>query len=621
MTTSALPRIFGPYLLTRALGTDPLGATYRAGSTGGPNLRPFLLIRTFDGEAVDPKAVFPAMETAVEYLEEVRGQAVARGAVLGIVDDVPFAGIDYVPGQTLDRLLRGASGDGVALPIEHALLIGEKILISLEAGKAFARATGAPHGFLVPGFVSVSNDGDTRVFGAGLGPGLLPSLANAKARAVFSPYLAPEIVAGGRPSTVGDLYSTAAILFECLTGKAPEPGAGEDALSGAVLALNGNPLPDDLVKLLAKGMAKDPARRETDITGFKKALGKLLYGGPYAPSTFNLAFFMHQQFDKSIDEERRQLAAEEQIDPKALLAAEHGAGKPADAKKAPVLAPNVPRFGVDGTSAGQTIPGARKKSGLGGVPIAAVAGGVALLAVGGYFLLRPSGPPAPPPGSGSPTPAIPVLSTPTPLPPPTPVIVGKDDPAFQAALQEKLQEEMKKVQDQIAKEQDSAAKKRQAELEKAAEAARKAQEAEEAARAARERADQEEATRLAKEAEEARQREDAARKAAEAAVPKTKEGDLVDVSQVDKPPVTVKIVKPEPTMLARQRKVSGTVMMRVLVDENGKAEVIEILRDTTPKVGLGEACRDALKKWEWQPAIKDGKRVKSWTVVPIPFRF
>jgi hypothetical protein len=47
------------------------------------------------------------MEEASEYLEVVRGPAVAKGAVLGIVDDVPFAGIEYVPGRTLDRLFSG----------------------------------------------------------------------------------------------------------------------------------------------------------------------------------------------------------------------------------------------------------------------------------------------------------------------------------------------------------------------------------------------------------------------------------------------------------------------------------------------------------------------------------
>ena len=111
----------------------------------------------------------------------------------------------------------------------------------------------------------------------------------------------------------------------------------------------------------------------------------------------------------------------------------------------------------------------------------------------------------------------------------------------------------------------------------------------------------------------------AARKAAEAAVPKVKPGDVVDIGQVSTPPQAVTVVRPEATALARQRKVSGTVLVRVLVDENGRAAQAEVYRDTTPKAGLGEASVSAVKQWVWKPATKDGVKVKTWIVVPLPF--
>ena len=52
MSASApLPRLFGPYLLTRELSRDPLGGVFRAGTTGARGLKPFVLIRAFDGDA------------------------------------------------------------------------------------------------------------------------------------------------------------------------------------------------------------------------------------------------------------------------------------------------------------------------------------------------------------------------------------------------------------------------------------------------------------------------------------------------------------------------------------------------------------------------------------------
>jgi hypothetical protein len=47
---------------------------------------------------------------------------------------------------------------------------------------------------------------------------------------------------------------------------------------------------------------------------------------------------------------------------------------------------------------------------------------------------------------------------------------------------------------------------------------------------------------------------------------------------------------------------------------------VEILRDTAPKVGLGDASKAALEQWRWKPATKDGHKVKTWIVVQVPFR-
>ncbi len=620
-SSGPIPRLFGPYVLTRHLGSDPLGSVYRAGTSAGAQLAPFLLVRVFEGAGVDGAALVPAMEQAAEYLEEVRGPAVAKGAVLGIVDDAPFAGIEYVPGRTLDRLFSGEGQGTIPLPVEHALLIAEKLLVALEAGKPFEKKMGAPHGFLTPGFVTISNDGDVRVYGAGLGSGLIPSLKRPAVLAAFGPYIAPEVLASGKPSAAGDIYSAAAILFQALTGRAPSPGSGADALAGAVLAVDGSPMPEDLAKLVSRGLAKDPAQREKDVVAYRKSLGKLLYGGPYAPSTFNLAFFMHQRFEKAIEKERKELAQEEAIDPKPLAAAEERKDREArdraQAVRAAAAVP-VPSFG-GGTAPGTATLGGtpvEKKSGLGGIPVPVVAvGAIAVLAVAGWLLLGRSSKPAAPP----PTPVPVAVATPTPMPAPTPVIVGKEDPEFQAQLQARLQEEMKKVQDQISKEQAAAAKKKAEEQAALEEAAKKVREAEEAVRVARDRADTEEAERLAKEAADARAREEAARRAAAAAVPKVKQGDLVDIGDVSRPPQAVKAVRAEATALARQRKVSGTVLVRVLVDENGRAEQVEVFRDTTPKVGLGESSMRAVKQWQWTPAEKDGVKVKTWIVVPMPF--
>ena len=482
MSSSApSPRPFGPYVLTHALGTDALGEAWRAGTAGAPRLKPFLLVRTFTAAAIDRSALLAAMETAVSLVDDVQGPTVARGTVMGAIDDIPFLGTLYVEGRTLDHLL-AARLLGSPLPLEHGLLIAERLLTALEAGAPVERFTGAPHGFLVPPFVCISNEGEARVFGHGLGAGLLPALKNARTRQTFAPYIAPEVLAEGKPSTPGDLYSVGAILYEALTGRAPPPGVALESVESANVAADGTPVPEDIRRLLRRALHPDPRMRDRQIASFRKDLSALLYGGPYAPSTFNLAFFLQKHFDKAIQREKVEMAAEEEIDPKTLsvppVPALAPAGEPlrrpavegsgsrrlesstgsrrlessTGSRRLPIPPPRPPeRTPRSGPVPVRAVAGPTPKKPLGGAPLWAVAGGaVLLLAAGAFFALRSSAPrPVPVP---TPVPA-PTLAPPTPVPTPAPVVVGKEDPLFVAAVEKKLQEELRKRDAKAARDQ------------------------------------------------------------------------------------------------------------------------------------------------------------------------
>ena len=650
--SASSPRPFGPYVLTRAIGSDPLGEVWRGGTAGKPRLQPYYLFRTFTSAAVDRAALHAAMETAVHLVDEVRGAAVAKGTVLGVIDGTPFLAVEYVEGRTLDSLF-AARVLGAVMPAEHGLLIAERLLTALEAGAAVERYTGAPHGFLVPAFVSISNEGETRVFGFGLGAGLLPSLGVPRARQAFAPYIAPEVLASGKPGAPGDLYSVGAILFEALTGKPPLQGVALEAVETSVLAVDGSPVPEDIRRLLRRALHPDPATRERSIANYRRDLSALLFGGPYSPSTFNLAFFLQRNFERAIQREKTELAAEELLDPAALpaeipaarpaaettgrrrLESSGGAPRPAPAaagRRTESSSGSRPRPGNSGalvppapvrpakvTAPVRMMTGPPKKP-LGGVPVWAVGLGAAvILAAGAFFALRPKAPaPAPAP---APTPR-PTAAPPTPVPTPEPVVVGKDDPLFKAAVQKRLDEELKKQEARAARQQDSAAKKKQADIEQVSEEAQKARESEDAVRAARDRSDREEATRFAREGA-AKRREEAQAAAAAAAglaAAPVKEGDLVDVDLCDTPPSPARQASPVDPPMARQRRVSGTVLLRVLVDEAGKPAKIEIIRDVSPNVGLGAASRQALEQWRWKPATKNGVKVKTWLAVEVPFK-
>ncbi|MGE5345408.1 MAG: TonB family protein, partial [Acidithiobacillales bacterium] len=432
------------------------------------------------------------------------------------------------------------------------------------------------------------------------------------------PYIAPEVLDSGRPTTAGDIYSVAALLHEALTGRPPAPGDVSD-LETATLAAGGALLSDPLRRLVRRGLSADPAGRERDLSAYRAALNALLFGGSYAPSTFNLAFFMQQLFERAIQSEKRERAAEEQL---GLARPVPAVSRPAPTPPAPLVmrstaaAPQAARRPV-APAAARSPGAATRKNPLGGVPTwAALAAAVVVLGAASFLAYRlrrgPERRPAPPPAAT----AVPTI----PPAPPPPVVVGKEDPLFQAAVQARLQEELRRREREREAQKLKEQKKRQADAARAAEEARKATEAEEAARLARERNDREEELRLARQAQEARKSAAEAAAAARAALtPSVREGDLLEISQVDTEPVVVSTVTPEVPPLARRRKVGGTVRLRVLVNEKGRTEAVDILQDTAPKVGLAESSKAAVEQWIWTPATKDGRKVRTWTTVTIPF--
>lgn len=104
------------------------------------------------------------------------------------------------------------------------------------------------------------------------------------------------------------------------------------------------------------------------------------------------------------------------------------------------------------------------------------------------------------------------------------------------------------------------------------------------------------------------------------AKPEVQEGQLVDLAPDVVKPVIVSRVNPGYPPVAVAKKVEGTVLVSVLVSETGQVAEVKILRGAGGSTGLNEAAVSAVKKWKFQPAVKDGKRVKVWVTYPIVFK-
>jgi TonB family protein len=631
---------FGKFLLLKRRTQDGMGTLWRAGEMERTGFKRIVWLRRFDSAGLNRNALTGTMATANHLAGVLRATNIVRNAAFGTEGGVPYIAWDYVPGQPLDQLLVRAVQEEFPVAIDNALLIVEKLAAALAAASA-VEVGGEPliHGFLVPHLVLVGNDGEAQVAGFGLGRGLYANLERGSLKKLVVPYLAPEVLDGGVPSRRSDVYSMGAILHQLLTGSPlpTEPEARAAALEHPSLAFEEGPVPQDVLAILNKTVAERPEDRYASAADFKRELERLLYGGVYSPTTFNLALFMDRLYRTEIEQEDRELERERALDV--------GAYYQPPKKEAPqgpaAQAPEEPK---------------RSRPNL--ALIIPIVGGAVIMATVIAYL---------------------IISRPTAAPP-------VDQEAQKRMLQElvntQVAQALKEKEEQLRKEletekarTDELRKQLESQKQRGSGGAKQVSSVEQqrlkqelAAREAEQRKKEDELTRVKEqqqaELEKARAQQAQAEAKPTAAptapppapavpvqvptlapavptaaaaaptvaapaaeVPVTaglgtgvREGDLVDFGQLDVQPhplVEGKVTL-SPTVAKSRVPFSGYVILKVLVNEKGGVDEVTVLRGfSPPRVGIDEACVEAVKQNRYRPAMKSGQPVKTWLTVTI----
>lgn len=615
--TESLPRPFGSYLLTAELGDDALGRTYRAIRTVGE--REFVRLRIFEGPEISEDAVLDAIEENGEIHSFLKNPAIARGVALDSVDGTPFIAWNEESGRTLDALVARARAQQQTIPYEHALLIAEKIASALDhAYNTTIDGERTLHGLVWPGFVSISDDGETRLTGFGLATGFLPSLARPRFAQEIAPYLAPEERTESRTGKNSDVYSLGAILFELLIGRLPD--AAEPMRDLRIAQREGAPIAPDVTAVLRLCLA--PAEERYQSSGeVRRELGKLLFSGPYAPSTFNLAFFLNSLFGAEIEAETNARLREAALDLPSAPGAPAVPPRPLPPQPRPAPPPATRPFPPGGPlpASPQRDRGTGPGAALAPPPKANVGrrnpfvfGGILLIVAavaGTAFVYFRRAPPPPTPVRA----ATPLPKTPTPGPAPAAVTgptTNMTDAQFKEEVARRVSQELKKMELEMRRGSPSPtpveiprgrgngmAGKAEPPAATPVPAAARAAETP-AAAAAR--------------AEEVRREEPTPTPPPAPAAPPEPAAPEVDVA-----PKIAKVVKPGYPPIALRARIGGVVLLRVLVSETGTPADIQVLKGAPG--GLTESAVAAVRNWRFEPATRGGKPVAAWTMVPIPF--
>jgi TonB family protein len=641
VTTKGKPyERFGSYLLFKKLETDRLGELWRAGEISGEAISSTAVIRRFT--AGDRQAILESFDHARAVASAVSGTTFVRNQKMESVDGEPFIAFEYTGGRSLRHIVekgRGPVGatSGSPMPIDQALSIVEKLALSLETlNNMKYQGNRLTHGALIPHFVWISEEGEVRTAGQQLGSALHRSLSDNEVAREVAPFLAPEVRKSGEMTRAGDVYSLGALLYYILVGQEPPLADAHASIVFAKLLHRNEPVPPEIAAILVKALASEPAERYPSATEMRQALDKLLTGGTYAPTTFNLAFYLHNLLKKELEAETLDREKE------AKVAVGPYVHAPARAAAAATAAPVDNSYVSPAPFASMAAAETPKKS---MAPLAIAA--AAILVVGGgagaFFMMKSKGAPA---ATTAPVTASAVSPIPAPAAAPIEPIVVAVPPvdsaatatstaavpadeesrkkALEEAINKKLQEEMMKLQKQYEAELQKKGTTTAAPVKTAAVSAPA-----ETPRTQPSRPAQAPETNAPSAAQLDAARRPETEQAAAAVVPppvvqpvapQIREGDLVEYGNLDTTPELRSPVRPTYPPMAMARKVEGSVIVSALITEEGRVADVRILRGETTRVGFDDAAIRAVKNASFSPPMKGGKRVKTWKPLPIVFK-
>src|SRR5262249_6064761 len=210
----------------------------------------------------------PAFYSRFEREEEI-GKVLNHPGIWKIIPveqkSRPYIVMEYVKGQTLDRLMQTVG----LLPVSDTLKIASRLCDALQ----YMHDHGVIHRDMKPANVMVCDDGTFRIMDFGIAKndamrritfgGFSPTLGTPD-------YMSPAQIKGKRGDQRTDIYSLGAILYEMVTGQVPFQGPNVYAVMNARLIADPEPpcklnpeLSPQVEEIILHAMEFEPGKRYT----------------------------------------------------------------------------------------------------------------------------------------------------------------------------------------------------------------------------------------------------------------------------------------------------------------------------------------------------------------------
>jgi len=645
--------LFGQYTLLERIAVGGMAELWKARMKGVEGFQKTVAIKKILPHLTDSSDFVTMFIDEAKLAAQLNHNNIIHIYDLGKLGDDYYIAMEFVDGRDLRSILNTAREKNQPLPMGLGLLVASRLAAALDYAHRMKDFEGRPLGLVhrdvSPQNVLISFEGDIKLCDFGI----VKAVSKASKTQMGAlkgklQYMSPE-QAWGRPVDArSDIFSLGSLLFEMLTGRRLFAGESEMSVLDAVregriqAPRDLDPrLPLEVNAVTLRALGKEPADRFQTAGELQRELESILASLKPPPSTHDLAGYV-----------RRLYGIEPRAEaPPAATAAIPAAPAPVPPPAAPAPVPARPievAHEIEAPRAAAAHDEALDTAGAGrGKLWIAIAAVVALAAVGWFLFGRGGGAPETAPAPEAPAPA----PAPDEATPPT-ATDGADAATTEAAappvdVARAVDDEVKKREEELRRQYEAelAAKQREIEATRNAEPAATPPPAappapQPAAPAPAQPAAATPAPAAQPEPEPAAPAPVDERPAPAPVEPKptpapapaapvappapprptVKEGDLVQPGAGVRPPVLVSFNKPEYPPIARRMKVEGTVIMSLLVDENGKVLDVRLERGVQQNVGINEAAVSAARTARFNPATKEGVRVKMWYQLTIPFR-
>ena len=275
---------FGPFVLERRIAVGGSAEVFLARPKLGAAPAPRLVVKKLL-RAAREGGDFYALEREAELHRAVTHKNVVTVFGAGMVGDEPYLAMEYVDGVDLYRLLRRVDADQRKFPPGLAAFIARRVASALAAVHTAHDTEGNAlhivHRDVTPSNIYLSIDGQIKLGDFGIArfeQRVKPAQPSVGLKGKFG-YLAPEQVAGEPFDHRADLFALTAVFGEMLIGERVFPGSGQLAVLLAIRDVNIGPLrqaasslPEGVLALCEKGLARDPDARFQDAEELARAL-------------------------------------------------------------------------------------------------------------------------------------------------------------------------------------------------------------------------------------------------------------------------------------------------------------------------------------------------------------